>query len=127
MEPRERLRSIIVALRKSKGMSQRALADSLGLSPGAVQGWERTGKPTFPDLDSLIALATLRGQTLEELIAEVCGRSFVPTQGKSWAELGREAIADQAILRELLSELDAEELAQVVAAAISLQGDILRS
>ena len=60
-------------------------------------------------------------------MARIEGKEYRSTQGKSWAELGREAIADPAILRELLSELSATELAQIVATAISLQGDILRS
>ena len=121
----DRFRGEIRSLLDTPQWSERGLADAMDSTQGKLQGWMRGQRPTTPKLDSLDALAEAQGLTVPELVQKIYGLGS--PNGKSWAELGREAIADQAILRELLSELGAEELAQVVADATSLQGDILRS
>lgn len=52
--------------RKQAGLSQEALADKLGVSRQAVSKWERA--ESLPDTDNLIALATIYGLTLDELL-----------------------------------------------------------
>lgn len=54
------------ALRKNNGLSQDALAEKLGVSRQSISKWER-GEAS-PDTDNLIALASLYGITLDELI-----------------------------------------------------------
>lgn len=118
-----RLRKIASSLQRP-GETQEEMCDRVGLKRSKWLGWCGGRKPNS---DGYWELASALGIDVVELMARIEGKEYRPAQGKSWAELGREAIADQAILRELLSELNAEELAQVVAAAISLQGDILRN
>lgn len=56
----------LVTLRKENGYSQEALAEKLGLSRQAVSKWER-GEAS-PDTDNLIALASIYGLTLDQLL-----------------------------------------------------------
>lgn len=56
----------LVDRRKAAGLSQEALAAQLGVSRQAVSKWERSG--SSPDTDNLIALATLYGVSLDELL-----------------------------------------------------------
>ena len=56
----------LTARRKQAGLSQEALADKLGVSRQAVSKWERA--ESLPDTDNLIALASLYGLTLDELL-----------------------------------------------------------
>lgn len=53
-------------LRKMNGYSQDALAEQLGISRQAISKWERA--ESSPDTDNLIALASLYGMTLDELL-----------------------------------------------------------
>lgn len=53
-------------LRKAHGLSQDALAERLGISRQSISKWER-GEST-PDTDNLIALASVYGISLDELI-----------------------------------------------------------
>ena len=62
LETAERL----VQLRKSHGLSQEELAEKLNVSRQAVSKWERA--ESSPDTDNLIALATLYGVTLDEVV-----------------------------------------------------------
>lgn len=59
----------LVELRKENGLSQEALAARLGVSRQAISKWERA--EASPDTDNLIALATLYGMTLDELLHKV--------------------------------------------------------
>ena len=59
----------LVQHRKSRGLSQEALADSLGLSRQAVSTWERA--EASPDTDNLLALARLYGVPLDELLGNL--------------------------------------------------------
>lgn len=63
----------LAARRKQAGLSQEALADKLGVSRQAVSKWERA--ESLPDTDNLIALATLYGLTLDELLWRETGEN----------------------------------------------------
>lgn len=65
----------LVELRQSLGLSQEALAASLGVSRQAVSKWERA--EASPDTDNLIALANLYGISLDALLL---GREVPPPQ-----------------------------------------------
>lgn len=66
--------SFIAALRKAQGLTQRELAERLGVSDKAVSRWER--EETLPDLSLIPALADLFGVTADELLRG--RRSAVP-------------------------------------------------
>lgn len=78
----------LVELRQSLGLSQEALAASLGVSRQAVSKWERA--EASPDTDNLIALANLYDISLDALL------------------LGREAPPPQPEARPACSEADEE-------------------
>lgn len=69
----------LVELRKQNKLSQEALAEKLGLSRQAISKWERA--EASPDTDNLIALASLYGISLDELLG-----SEKKTEKKSDAE-----------------------------------------
>lgn len=58
----------LVELRQSLGLSQEALAASLGVSRQAVSKWERA--EASPDTDNLIALANLYDISLDALLLD---------------------------------------------------------
>lgn len=58
----------LVELRQGLGLSQEALAESLGVSRQAVSKWERA--ESSPDTDNLIALANLYGISLDALLLD---------------------------------------------------------
>ena len=55
-------------IRKEKGMSQKELADALGVTQGTVSAWE-SGR-WDPTVENLRAVAKVLGVTVDELIAE---------------------------------------------------------
>ncbi len=59
--------ALIAQTRKEKGMTQKALADSIGVSNAAVSKWE-TGKG-FPDISLLEPLSNALGLTVSEILA----------------------------------------------------------
>ncbi|MBQ3918783.1 MAG: helix-turn-helix transcriptional regulator [Oscillospiraceae bacterium] len=59
--------ALIAQMRKEKGMTQKALADSIGVSNAAVSKWE-TGKG-FPDISLLEPLSNALGLTVSEILA----------------------------------------------------------
>ncbi len=66
--------TFIATLRKEKGMTQKQLADRLGVTDKAISRWE-TGKG-LPDADSMLGLSALFDVTINELL---CGeRAKVP-------------------------------------------------
>ena len=69
--------SRLVELRQAKGLSQEALAESLGVSRQAVSKWERA--EASPDTDNLIALAELYNVSLDALLLSR-GPLFPPEQ-----------------------------------------------
>lgn len=52
--------------RKRKGLSQHRLAEHVGVSRSAVQGWER--KRFFPSLENLVDAAELLNQSIDYLV-----------------------------------------------------------
>lgn len=57
-------------LRKNKGLSQRALADRLGVSQQAVAKWEM--KAAWPRGEKLTLLAAVLDVPIEELLQTLC-------------------------------------------------------
>lgn len=57
---------IISTLRKEKGMTQKEIADQLGITDKAVSKWERD--IAFPDTATIPKLAELLGVSVEELL-----------------------------------------------------------
>lgn len=53
-------------LRESRGMTQRQMADRLGLSPAAVAHWELGRKK--PTTDNLLAMAELFGCSTDAIL-----------------------------------------------------------
>ena len=66
-----RLAENIRALRRQHRFTQEQLAESLGVTPGAVYKWE-TGV-SDPSTSNLLALAKLYGVSAEELLREAAG------------------------------------------------------
>ena len=74
---------LISALRKEKGMTQKEVADRLGITDKAVSKWERD--LSYPDTAILPRLAELLGVSVEELLrAKV---QSIPARGKGNALL----------------------------------------
>ena len=63
---RKSIGSFIAVLRKARGLTQRELADKLGVSDKAVSRWERD--ETAPDLYLIPAIAEIFGVTADELL-----------------------------------------------------------
>ena len=63
---RKTIGSFICVLRKANGLTQRELADKLGISDKAVSRWERD--ETAPDLSLIPAIAEIFGVTSDELL-----------------------------------------------------------
>jgi len=57
---------IISTLRKEKGMTQKNIADKLGITDKAVSKWERD--VAFPDTATIPKLAEILGVSVEELM-----------------------------------------------------------
>ncbi|MBP5978000.1 MAG: helix-turn-helix domain-containing protein [Brasilonema octagenarum HA4186-MV1] len=73
------------AIRGARGeRSQRRFAKDLGVSYVTIQLWERG--EVIPDLGNLEAIATSRGQTLEQLLAEIRGQAPEVTHKPKVAE-----------------------------------------
>lgn len=58
--------NVFKKLRKSRGLSQKALGDRLGLGQGTISQWE-VGR-TMPDLQTVIELADFYGVTTDYLL-----------------------------------------------------------
>lgn len=80
----------LVELRQSLGLSQEALAASLGVSRQAVSKWERA--EASPDTDNLIALANLYNISLDALLL---GREAPPSPSDAFTA-GLEADEERA-------------------------------
>ena len=61
----------IKRLREDRGLTQRALAESLGVTDKAVSKWESGASD--PSTSNLLALAKLYGVSAEELLREAAG------------------------------------------------------
>lgn len=70
---------IISTLRKEKGMTQKDIADKLGITDKAVSKWERD--VAFPDTATIPKLAEILGVSVEELMQA----KVVPVNGHKGA------------------------------------------
>ena len=70
---------MISTLRKEKGMTQKDIADKLGITDKAVSKWERD--IAFPDTATIPKLAEILGVSVEELMQA----KSVPTTGHKGA------------------------------------------
>lgn len=70
---------IISTLRREKGMTQKQIADQLGITDKAVSKWERD--IAFPDTATIPKLAEILGVSVEELL----NAKAVPTTGHKGA------------------------------------------
>ncbi len=79
---RSNIGEFLSVLRKSKGMTQQEVADSLGVSNKTVSGWE-TGAPC-PDISMLPAIAELFGVTAGAwlLVVAVYTATYIPRRKK---------------------------------------------
>ncbi len=75
--------AFIAALRKEEGMTQKQLADRLGVTDKAISRWE-TGKG-LPDADSMLGLSALFSVTINELL---CGERMEIPQDSEEALVG---------------------------------------
>lgn len=78
----------LVELRQSLGLSQEALASSLGVSRQAVSKWERA--EASPDTDNLIALANLYDISLDALLLGREAPAPQPDESPAWSEADEE-------------------------------------
>lgn len=60
------MHATLAELRRSAGFTQRKVADSLGITPGAVSAWE--GGFSLPSGPNLLALAELYGLDAERTL-----------------------------------------------------------
>ncbi|MBQ8236825.1 MAG: helix-turn-helix transcriptional regulator [Oscillospiraceae bacterium] len=67
---------IISALRKEKGMTQKDIADKLGVTDKAVSKWERD--VAFPDTATIPKLAEILGVSVEDLMQAKAAPSAAP-------------------------------------------------
>ena len=79
----------LVELRKEKNVSQEELAEKLYVSRQTISNWER-GK-TYPDINSLLLIATYFDVTLDNLIkgdVEIMEHQVDQSQLKKWLIIG---------------------------------------
>ncbi len=77
---RKTIGSFIAVLRKANGLTQRELADKLGVSDKAVSRWERD--ETAPDLYLIPIIAEIFGVTSDELLRGERAGEFAPPPEK---------------------------------------------
>ena len=65
-EKMEKIGKFISELRKSKGLTQKDLAEQMGVTDKAVSKWERG--QSYPDISLIIPLSELFGVTANELL-----------------------------------------------------------
>lgn len=79
----------LVELRKEKNLSQEKLAEKLYVSRQTISNWER-GK-TYPDINSLLLIATYFGISLDNLIkgdVDIMKHQVDQSQFKKWLIIG---------------------------------------
>lgn len=57
----------LVGIRKSKGFSQKSLAEALGITPTRLNYWEKNKR--FPDLDMIKQIALVLGEPVVALVS----------------------------------------------------------
>ncbi|MBQ6799447.1 MAG: helix-turn-helix transcriptional regulator [Oscillospiraceae bacterium] len=112
----------IAALRKSKGMTQEALANQLGVTFQAVSKWENG--QSCPDITMLPELSDLLGVSIDELF----GRALpVPAAAQETAAETEQASGGQVVYHDLPWEDDRSTLHVVLFAGHRLIGNSLFS
>ena len=83
----------ISALRREKGMTQRELAQQMGVTDKAVSKWERN--LSFPDVASLPKLAEVLGTSVDELleVKTAAQEESAPSKVPALVELVLKAVA----------------------------------
>lgn len=79
------LGNILAQLRKEKGLSQRELATSLGVSNGAVAMWETNRRQ--PDIEMLIRIAQFYNVSIDYLFGNIQVLSTTKMQNLSSTEI----------------------------------------
>ena len=74
----EKTGNLIASLRKEKGLTQKQLADDLGVTNATISKWE-TGKG-FPDISLLESLAKTLGVSVSEILAGERQNTFDATE-----------------------------------------------
>lgn len=100
--------------RKEAGVSQEALADTLGITQGAVSQWER--EDANPGVDQIPAIAQTLGVTPDWLFSFEVDDNVSPLQR-------RRTVSGLALLTQLSQALDKEKLSQ---RQIDLLADLLQ-
>lgn len=112
---RKSIGSFIAVLRKAKGLTQRELADKLGISDKAVSRWERD--ETAPDLSLIPAIAEIFGVTSDELLrGERAGEKDAPPEKQ--AEKKEKQIKN--LLKNVRTRFFTKTLVCVLIAAVGL-------
>lgn len=105
--------------------SPEAACEDFRASVSTLRRWTQGDFKKEPGSSYRERLAELRGQDFKDFERWLNGESYSPREGKTWAELGREAISDPAALQEFLQDLDKMELNQLLHAVIHRQGQLL--
>lgn len=117
------IKAVLSEVAKSPTKGEAAVV--LGVSYPTLNRWLQGNFYQAPGEDKIARLAELKGEDVEAFRAWLKGQDYKPREGKSWAELGREAIENPAALDEFLSGLDELELLTVAEAANSKQRELL--
>ncbi len=106
--------SFIAALRRANGLTQKELADRLGVSDKAVSRWERD--ETLPDLTLIPVLAEIFGVTADELLSGQRRNPTSDTQEPDKKKTGK------VLRRFLAAEKTRFKVQSILSAAIAVLG-----
>ncbi len=104
--------AFILQLRKEHGLTQKQLADQLGITDKAISRWE-TGKG-YPDIEMLVSIGEVFSVSVNELL---CGERSVETQTAEKAVAG--AYIDNTVKKHRLS------VAAIIMGAFILVGAVI--
>lgn len=98
----------ISTLRREKGMTQKEIADILGITDKAVSKWERD--IAFPDTATIPKLAEILGVSVEELLQAKAAPTAAPKNRESVVNLILKAVplamGVAVLVTSILGELD---------------------
>ena len=103
-EAKKRLAANLLKIRTSRGLSQRELAERVGVSPSQVSHWENGDTPVFVGADNLSKLADALDVDVSDLFAEPTGKPAAQTAAvkPSKADVQREA---KRLIRAILATI----------------------
>lgn len=118
------------ATRKARGLTQKELANRLGLTQSAVTGWE-VGK-SEPEYKNLLALARLLDVSIDYLLGHEGGEAPAPDMADAIGEIVEtvekgSATVDGAALAPAAADVAAPMLRGTLAATRSAQRDARRN